>query len=164
MLYTCFRSTRTAGHPGRPLTLLLFLAALFPLSPARTAPLPGPNTDVVRATSVGRIQGAVVDAETGRPLAGARVCVEDEGTFAGSGRTTALTDAQGRYSAQAHIGRASNKVDWLRVLTSIPIVLALRPQSALRQSRTILATRLNLRVERDGYAPFVGEVRCSRLD
>jgi tetratricopeptide (TPR) repeat protein len=128
------------------------------------APLPGPNTGAIRPTSTGSVRGFVVDAQTRHPLTGARIRLEEDGTFGIKGPTTATTGKEGAYTARGLIGRSWSKIDWMRVATSFPPLLLLRPQSALRQSRTILATRLNVRVERDGYLPFVGEVGASRLD
>src|SRR5262249_42706588 len=61
-------------------------------------------------------------------------------------------------------GRSWGKVGGRGVFPSSPPLLLLQPKSATMQSRTVLATRLNVRVERDGYQPFVGEVEADRLD
>lgn len=169
-----WESREERGRPGGPertarptrafIPILFSLLTCFSAAPARPAPLPGPDTGSVRVTSRGSVQGFVLDARTRHPLPGAVVRVEEEGAFARDGSTVAQTNAAGRYTARAPIGRSSSKIDWIRVFTSFPLLLALQPQSATKQSRTVLATRLNLRVEREGYLPFVGEVHCARLD
>ena len=73
--------------------LFLPLVACLAASPARSAPPPGPNGDALRTTSRGAVHGFVVDAQTHRPVPGARVCIEANGSFASNGSTVALTDA-----------------------------------------------------------------------
>src|SRR5439155_11872259 len=86
------------------------------------------------------------------------------GRVRAGGPTVAQTDSVGQYTARAQIGRSWKKIDWIRVFTSFPPLILLKPQSVQKQSRVILATRLNLWIERDGYRPFIGEVRCARMD
>lgn len=160
------RALRGARHSRASVCLSLSLSLLISLAatPTRPAPPPAADTSSMSATSTGAVRGFVIDAETRRPIAGARVSVEQDGAFAAAGPTVGQTNASGQYSARARIGRSWNKIDWVRALTSFWPMLLLKPQSAQKQSRVILATRLNLRVERDGYRPFVGEVRCARMD
>src|SRR5438128_275208 len=160
------RATQRARRPRAPLCLTLSLSLLTSLSalPARPAALPAADIAGMHATSTGTVRGFVIDAQTRRPLQGARVSVETAGSFAQAGPAVARTDGSGQYTARAPIGRSWKKIDWVRVFTSFPPLLLLKPQSVQKQSRVILATRLNLLVERDGYRPFVGEVRCARMD
>src|SRR5262249_40659608 len=142
-----------------PFCLSLSLSLLTSVASAATRPeaTSGPDSSGMHATSTGTVRGFVIDAETRRPITGARVSVEQDGGFAASGPTVGQTDRAGQYSAPARIGRSWKKIAWMRVLTSYPPLLLLRPQSVQKQSHVIMATRLNVRVERDGYRPFVGE-------
>ena len=180
MQYACFPNRGEHRGPGDPAArmrrasaprfLLLPLITCLVAPSARSAPLPGPNAGALRSPSRGTVHGFVLDAGTRQPVAGARVRIEEEGAFAAGGPTVALTDAAGRYTAHARIGRSSKKIDWFRALTSIPAIVSFpilgifEPQSVQKQSRTVLATRLDVSVEREGYQPFIGEVHCERLD
>jgi tetratricopeptide (TPR) repeat protein len=116
------------------------------------------------------VHGFVLDAKSRQPVSGARVRIEERGVFAASGPTVASTDEAGRYTARALIGKTKKKIDWFRALTSLPVVVSFpvlavfEPQSVQKQSHMVLATRLNVSVEKEGYQPFVGEVSCERLD
>ncbi len=74
-------------------SLLLWLAATLPV--AAQDPAPPASRSVVRAGEPGQIEGAVVAAESGRPLADAAVLVRalPDTTL----RTQALANAQGRF-------------------------------------------------------------------
>jgi tetratricopeptide (TPR) repeat protein len=170
-LLTCRRRRPHREEPRRwslPASLLLplLLGLLSPTAadPVAPTPLPGPDTGVLRPTDRGTVRGFVIDARTRQPVAGARVVIEEEGRFAETGRSVAHTDAKGRYEAQALIGRSWRKLDWMRLFTGLSPLLLLQPQSVMMQSRTVLTTRLNARVEREGFMPFLGEVRAERLD
>jgi tetratricopeptide (TPR) repeat protein len=158
--HACARARNGRAVPVLALALAVTAVAAAPAPPPAT----GPNTGVLLPTSRGAVRGLVLDGQTQKPIADARVQVEEEGAFARQGPTTARTDATGRFTARAQIGRSWRKIDWMRVFTSFPPLLLLRPHSIEKQSNTLLATRVNLRVEKDGYRPFVGEVRCERLD
>lgn len=112
----------------------------------------------------GKIQGWVLDAATRKPIARARVAVEVEGAFPAAGKSTDVCDASGQFSAKAPLGKISSKFDWGRLLTMHPISLLLSPRSVTKQTRILDVTQVNVRVEAEGYRPFVGSVRATRLD
>src|SRR5438874_13043145 len=57
---------------------LLLLSASLSLAPGYGAPPAGPDTGALRSTSLGTAHGFVLDAGTRRPLAGARVRIEED--------------------------------------------------------------------------------------
>src|SRR5712692_1646003 len=67
-------------------------------------------------TDWGKVIGRVYDARTGNPLAGAAVCLQQDGGFAAAGSTVGKTDAFGRYECEAMLGRVSSNVDVGRLL------------------------------------------------
>ncbi len=112
----------------------------------------------------GKIQGWILDAATRKPIARARVAVEVEGAFPAEGKSTDVSDAAGQFTAKAPLGKISSKFDWGRLLTMHPISLLLSPRSVTKQTRILDVTQVNVRVEAEGYRPFVGSVRATRLD
>ncbi len=105
----------------------------------------------------GTLTGYVVDRESGKPVAGARVVVEHAGQFATSGRTTGSTDAEGRYQVSALIGRKSSKLDLMSLVEGFPIGLIM-PWGLFKHTRIVDLRQSAMRVERAGYKPFVGLV------
>src|SRR5689334_17409954 len=87
-------------HRHRRLATLTLLWVGLAGAAVQPAPLPGPNAGVLRPTSTGTVQGLVLDARTQRPLADARVRVEEEGTFPAGGPSVARTDKAGAYAAR----------------------------------------------------------------
>lgn len=142
----------------RAFLLSLLLAVIAPAA----ASADGIRKDTaVEPTSWGRVQGQIYDAATGSPLPGATVVVRDSGTFAQSGRTVGQTDAQGRYQCAGMLGRVSSNLDILRLLNTGLIGLVIG--GATNQTKRVDVTRLPLRVQCDGYAPFEGVVRCKSV-
>jgi tetratricopeptide (TPR) repeat protein len=89
--------------------------------------------------------------------------VEVDGAFPESGKSTDLTDEGGRFEARAPLGKISSKLDWGRVHTMSPLSLHVSPRSVTKQTKIIDAVQANVRVEADGYKPFVGRVRAKLL-
>lgn len=112
----------------------------------------------------GRVIGFTRDARTRQPLAQVIVSVQERGVFAREGKTVSASDEKGRFEAQAPLGRRSSRIDLMRVLTSHWISILLQPRSITKQTRIIDVTQVNVRAEKPGYKPFLGPVRCARLD
>jgi tetratricopeptide (TPR) repeat protein len=112
----------------------------------------------VQSTSWGQVTGQVYDAQTGAPLQGASVAVQDEGVFADSGKTVGHTDAAGRYKCAAIIGRVSENLDVGRLLSTG--LVGLLGGGATNKTKRIDITRLCLRVSKDGYKQYEGIVYC----
>ncbi len=142
----------------RVLLISLYLAGGVP-----TLSQPGVRVDKsVQPTSWGRVRGQVYDASNSAPLAGARVVIRSDGAFAETGKTVAITDAMGRYVAQALLGRMSQNFDLGRALNSGLIgVLA---GGAMNRTKRIDVNRLEMMVTAPGYKPFVGICPCRSLD
>ena len=115
-------------------------------------------------SSWGRVVGWVLDARSRAPIANARVSVEIEGAFPESGSATDATDRRGRYQARAPLGKISSQFDWGRLLTMHPVSLLFSPRSLTKQTRILDLAHANVRVEAEGYRPFVGRVRASVMD
>jgi len=147
------------------LALFVLPAAAAPDSPA-AAPKRKPATSAaelgVRRPSWGKVRGWVLDARTRKPVAGARVQIEVDGEFAAEGKTTAMTREDGRYEAKAPLGRISSRFDWTRLLTLSPLTLLGGPSAFKKQTRALEVSRLNLRITREGYQPFLGVVKARR--
>src|SRR5207245_113349 len=112
------RAVRRARLARAPFSHWLAILTGLSTAPARPAPLPAPNTGALQPSSAGTVRGFILDAQTRRPIPGARVRVEEGGAFAPAGPTVARTDSVGQYTARAQIGRSWKKIDWIRVFTS----------------------------------------------
>lgn len=133
--------------------------------PGKPAPAsPDDRLQRVARPDWGRIQGWVLDAETRRPIAGAAVAVEVDGTFPAAGKSTDLTEADGKFAAKAPLGKISSKFDWGRLLTMHPISILISPRSVTKQTKILDVTQVNVRVEAPGYRRFLGSVRATRMD
>ncbi len=153
----------------RPLSVLFILGILLLGCLPPTAADVGPTSssdDVARLErpTWGKVIGWVLDAGSRRPIPGARVRVEVDGSFPDSGKTTDETDRRGRFEARAPLGKISSRFDWGRVLTMHPIGLLLSPRSVTKQTRIVDVTQFNVRVTAEGYRPFLGRVRATLLD
>jgi tetratricopeptide (TPR) repeat protein len=135
------------------------LSARAGAAPAAAAPPP----EMKRSDS-GKVTGWVVDAATRRPVAGALVSLEVDGAFPSSGKAVARTDASGRYEAHAPLGKIYSKLDWGRVLTMHPLSLIFSPTAMMKETRIIDVDRFNVRVQRDGYRPFLGSVQAADVN
>jgi len=152
----------------RPLALwLCMLCLLSGVAVAGPTPTAKPEkkeaSGSVARPSRGKVIGYVVDAQTRRPIEGVRVMVEEAGAFRTDGKPI-LTNAQGRFDARAPLGKVSSRLDFFRLLTSHWISLVLQPRSVTRQTKVIDVSQVNVRLEKAGYRPFVGPVRCARID
>jgi tetratricopeptide (TPR) repeat protein len=108
--------------------------------------------------------GIVRDAATREPLEGVTVSVQKDGLFASEGKSVGASDPRGRFSAQAALGKRSSRIDLQRLLTTSWITLLIQPKALTKQTRVIDVSQLNVRAEKPGYKPFLGVVRCARLD
>lgn len=153
-----------AAPPARATAAVLLLLALAVACPAAPEAPASPEPAVLRRPSWGKVIGWVLDAETRRPIAGARVRVEVDGAFPESGRATDTTDAHGRFEVRAPLGKISSRFDWGRLLTMHPISLLLSPRSVTRQTRVVDVVQVNVSAEAPGYQPFVGSVQAARAD
>ena len=95
------RAARRASLARAPLSLTLALLIGLPTASVLPAPLPTLDTGAMQPGSVGTVRGFILDAETRRPLQGARISVEERGSFAQSGPTVAETNGSGQYAARA---------------------------------------------------------------
>jgi tetratricopeptide (TPR) repeat protein len=118
----------------------------------------------VARPSWGEVRGLVRDAVTRQPLEGVTVSIQHDGVFAREGKSVDASDARGRFSAQAALGKMSSRLDLMRLLTTSWITLLIQPRSITKQTRVIDVSQLNVRAEKPGYKPFLGVVRCARLD
>src|SRR3954454_15680342 len=135
---------------------LFLLAGLCLAVGAWGAPAaPGAREDVpqLKRSDSGKVTGWVVDAATRRPVAGALVSLEQDGQFPAAGKGVARTDASGRFTTQAPLGKIYSKLDWGRVLTMHPVSLLFGPLAVMKETRIIDVDRFNLRVQRQGYRP-----------
>ena len=105
------------------------------------------DTPYLVRPSAGKVIGYVLHAATREPVGGARVVVAERGTFADTGPTVATTDDRGRYEARAALGRQKSSFKF-----------HLFTPSEKREEKTIQVTQLDLRVEKEGYQPFLGPV------
>jgi tetratricopeptide (TPR) repeat protein len=146
----------------RPLIIVSFLCSLLS-GVAVAAPATKEASRSVERPSRGKVIGYILDAETRQPIEGVRVMVEQDGTFATSEKPI-LTSDKGRFDARAALGKVSSRLDFMRLVTSHWISLVLQPRSVLRQTKVIDVSQINIRAEKAGYRPFVGPVRCARID
>lgn len=121
-------------------------------------------TEEVKRPSWGKVSGWVLDAETRKPITGARIAVELDGAFPEDGKATDQTDASGRFDARAPLGKISSKLDWGRVLTMSPLSLLISPGSVTKKTKILDVAQVNVRVQAPGYKPFVGRVRAMSQD
>lgn len=119
---------------------------------------------VVKRPAWGKVTGWVLDAATRKPVRDARVAVEIDGGFPESGKSTDVTEADGRFVTRAPLGTRSSKFDWGRVLTMSPLSLLVAPTSVTKQTRVISVQQINVRAEAPGYKPFLGRVRAAVAD
>jgi tetratricopeptide (TPR) repeat protein len=116
----------------------------------------------VEPTSWGTVVGRVYEANTGRPITGAVISVQEDGSFASTGHTTAKTNAGGRYQCEAMLGRVSSNVDVGRLLSTG--LLGIMGGGAENKTKRVDITRLNMRITRDGFKTFEGVVLCRKAD
>lgn len=116
----------------------------------------------VEPTHSGKVTGRVYDAETGAPIQGVTVAVQQDGVFADKGETIGKTDEGGTYKCQAELGRVSSNIDVGRLLQSS--LIGLLSGSAKKVTKRIDISRLNLRVSGDGYHGYEGVVTCRTVD
>lgn len=116
----------------------------------------------VDPTHYGKVMGYIFDAATGAPLAGTTVIVAEDGTFKEGAKTTATSDAAGNYKCQAQIGRISSNFDWGKALGSS--LIGIVSGSATTKTKRIDVSRLNLRVDCNGYNRFEGVVPCRSIN
>jgi tetratricopeptide (TPR) repeat protein len=145
------------------LSLLSLVATIFLFAGAALGATEKPTTNVQRP-SRGRVIGFIRDARTRQPLEGVTVAVQEDGTFAREGKTLGASDAHGRFQAEACLGKVSSRLDLMRLLTTHWITLLLQPSSVTKQTRTIDLSQVNVKAEKPGYKPFLGAVRCERVD
>lgn len=151
-----YRSLQYGG-----LVLVLVASPAF-AAEKKAAKKDAPTT--LKRSAWGKVTGWVLDAQTRRPVPGARVAVEIDGAFPESGKSTDLTEADGRFTARAPLGKRSSRFDWGRLLTMSPVSLILSPTSVTKQTRIIDVLQMNVRVEAPGYKPFLGRVRSGVAD
>jgi tetratricopeptide (TPR) repeat protein len=113
-------------------------------------------------TSWGRVSGQIYDTMSGLPIAGAKVSIYQAGSFASDGKTTGVTDAAGRYTCQALIGRASSNLDIGRALNSGIVGILLG--GATNRTKRVDISRLGVKVQCNGYRTFEGVVLCNDVD
>src|SRR5438105_4507476 len=101
----------------------LAVPASSPPAPAGEAAIPTGAGATIKRPSWGKVVGWVVDASTRKPVRQAAVSLEVEGAFPASGRSTGQTDAAGRFTTRAPLGKISSNLDWGRVLTMHPFSL-----------------------------------------
>ena len=140
------------------LVVFLTLLLLVPI-PAFSSATP---FDAVAPTALGWVMGRVYDAETGAPLEGVAVAVQQDGQFAGDGRTISITDRSGQYRCSAKVGRTASKVEFGRLLNTG--LIGLLGGGAKKETRRIDVSQLNLRATMDGYQSFEGTVEARDLN
>lgn len=118
------------------------------------APVLGERDKLAEPTHVGRVTGHVYDAVTGDPIAGAVVSIERDGVFPTTDKEQTRTDVLGWYRGNAEIGRVSSNIDVGRALLSSPVAILLG--SATHTTKRVDVSRLNVRVEAEGYKPYEG--------
>lgn len=151
----------------RPWVLVLAVVSAFPAAAGEKTKKTAAGrkeAPVVQRPSWGKVIGWVLDAQTRQPIPGARVSVAIDGAFPESGKSTDLTEKDGKYEAHAPLGKVSSKVDWGRLLTMSPLSLVVSPRSATKQTKIVDMLQANVRVEAPGYQPFVGRVRAGEVD
>lgn len=129
--------------------------ALFASTPAGAYAARKP--DPLAGREWGAVTGYILDRATGRPVAGARITLEQGDAFAAKGPTVGATDASGLYRVKALIGRKSSHFDLMSLIDGFPIGL-LMPWGLFKQTRVVDAHQFVARVEKPGYKPFVGIV------
>ena len=144
------RRARRAAPPALVGVLVLLAAA-----PAGA--LAAQETDPSVRRDWGEVTGYVLGRPGERPVAGARVVVEDEGAFAESGRSVGRTDKDGRYCVRARIGRKSSNFDVMSLIEGFPIALV-APWGLFRHTRVVDAGRFLMQVAVPSYKPFLGMV------
>jgi Tfp pilus assembly protein PilF len=146
-------------------TLLLWSLLLCLLSGVALAAAPAKQAAKrnVARPSRGKVIGYVLDAQTRHPLAGVRVTVEEDGTFPTAAKPL-LTNDKGRFNARTSLGKVSSRIDFFRLLTTHWIGILIQPRSVTRQTKVIDISQVDIRLEKAGYRPFVGPVRCERID
>lgn len=140
---------------------LVVLLAAATLMPA-VAQTRGTSSRSAGTTSWGKVWGYVFDAATGEPIVGAKVVLRQDGKFADSGKTVGVTNAQGRFEAQALVGRLSQNFDIARALNAS--LIGILTGGATNRTRRVDVTRLDVRVEAGGYKTFEGFCPCAALD
>lgn len=151
--------------------LALALLVVLPGAPVlatvdKRAPAPAREEleEEVKRPSWGKVSGWVLDAESRKPVNGARVAVELDGAFPEDGKATDETDAAGKYEARAPLGKISSKFDWGRVLTMSPLSVLISPRSVTKKTKILDVAQVNVRVRAAGYKPFLGRVRAMSQD
>ncbi|MHB9025510.1 MAG: tetratricopeptide repeat protein [Armatimonadota bacterium] len=143
--------------------LLLVLTGFFfsSASVAWAAEQKDKENKLVEPTHAGTVIGQVYHAETGQPILGATVSIQQDGVYA---QETAkhdepsvdCTNKIGQYACKAEIGRVSVSIDAWRLLNSS--VLGLMTGSAQKITRRIDVSCLNVRVTCKDYKTFEGVV------
>jgi tetratricopeptide (TPR) repeat protein len=147
--------------------LATLLLAAVTLSPAPALASPADRQSPKRApaalarSSWGKVTGWIMDAASRRPIADALVTLEINGEFPASGRGTARSDATGRFTTQAPLGKISSNLDWGRVMTMHPFSLVFSPRAMMKETRIVDVAQVNARVAAAGYRPFLGAVRVA---
>jgi hypothetical protein len=146
---------------------LVGLGSAVLLSPAsgQRGPAPGAidrKDTRVEPTTSGQVVGRVYDADTGVPIEGATVVVQQDGVFAERGPTLSRTDALGGYTCKAVLGRVSSNFDIARALLSSPLGMLLG--TATNTTKRIDVARLTLRVTAAAYQPLEAPVTARRCD
>ncbi|MHB9131426.1 MAG: tetratricopeptide repeat protein [Armatimonadota bacterium] len=150
------RRSLTAG-------MLVLLCLTFGFSYVFAAPVEKEKANTaVESPNWGGVLGRVYDAETGDPIRGARVIVQQDGVFAEKGKTVAITDEQGGYKCQAKIGKISNSMNLLSTLSAIAIGFS--PTPIGETAKRLNVSRLTVQVQCAGYHTFEGIVRFRGVD
>ncbi|MBW3622494.1 MAG: tetratricopeptide repeat protein [Armatimonadetes bacterium] len=170
----------SAGPSARLLPLAV-CCALLSLSPVRAASPPAdpnaspspnaqhPAPNAQRSTSEaqrpapltdwGRVIGTVFDAETEKPIPGARVTLlpppgaarkEDK-------KLSGLSGSIGEYDLRAPLGQKKTKLHWGRLLMTNVLALA-NPRGVTTETRFVEVSSFSVRVEKDDYLPYEGPV------
>lgn len=116
----------------------------------------------VEPTHDGKVSGRVYDAENGEPIPNAAISLDDGGAFSDSGKSTAITDQTGKYTAISRIGRVSTSFNFGRAINSS--IIGLLTGSANDTTKRIDISRLNIRVICPGYKKFEGIVPANNID
>lgn len=116
----------------------------------------------IEPTHRGEVLGQVYDIQTGLPIEGARIVIQEDGVFPDAGRRSNQTDLTGRYQASAAIGRVSQNLDIGRLLNTG--LFGLIAGGATNKTKRIDVSRLTVRITADGYQPFEGVVACRKVE
>jgi tetratricopeptide (TPR) repeat protein len=100
--------------------------------------------------------GCVIDNDTGLSIAGAKVIYLPPGSGETSQQVPVLTDASGCYRLSVPVGKAKSKVNAGKILTSSIFSIVTNPKSVTTKTKAIYTSALGLRIEKDGYKPFIG--------